>query len=214
MRQLLLGVLLLSQAAFAEGIDGWGRISAGGGFRWVPNWYFIGKAADAGTPVVPGISGGPELTASFGYGVSSALELSIDLVGGFETITLARQDGQQEEYISQIYGIQLGGRLTGSNVFFKGFMPYLSVQAGPLLSAITGTVNPQTERLLLAISAAVGATYRFTDRYGLSLEARYINSRSVLSPISGINVGGVAFSVLFTVFFPPPPKRDLDVPGF
>ncbi|MDP1828343.1 MAG: hypothetical protein Q8L48_34055 [Archangium sp.] len=214
MRRLLLGVLLLSSTALADGIDGWGRISVGGGFRWIPNWYFIDRAAQAGTPVLPGLSGGPQLTASFGYGVSSALELSIDLFGGFETINLALPDGQKQEYTSGAYGVLLGGRFTGNNVFFKGFMPYLAVQAGPLLSAITSRVNSQPERVLLAFSASAGATWRFADRYGISLEARYINSRSVLSPISGINVGGVAFSALFTIFFPPPPKRDLDVPGF
>lgn len=214
MRQLLLGVLLLSSTALAEGIDGWGRISLGGGFRWVPNWHFIGRAAQAGTPVIPGLSGGPQLQASFGYGVSSAFELSIDLLGGFETITLSLPDGQREEYLSGAYGAQLGGRLSSTDVFFKGFMPYLAVQAGPLLSSITSPSNSQPERVLLALSLSAGATYRFTDRYGISLEARYLNARSVLSPISGINVGGVAFSLSFTIFFPPPPKRDLDVPGF
>jgi hypothetical protein len=99
-------------------------------------------------------------------------------------------------------------------VFFKGFMPYAGLQAGPLLSSLTSRVNPQPERVLLAFSAFGGLTWRVAERYGITLEVRYINARAALWPISGINVGGVAFSAMFTLFFPPAVKRDLDVPGF
>ena len=214
MRNVLLGVLLLSSAAMGEGIDGWGRVSVGGGFRWVPNWHFIAKAAEAGTPVIPGINGGPQLTASFGYGVTASLELTVDLFGSYETFALTLPDDQKDEYTSAIYGAVLGGRLVGSNVFFKGFMPYLALQAGPMLSSISSRVNPLPERVLLAFCAGGGLTYRFADRYGITLDAKYIYARSAVPPISGINVGGVMFSAMFTIFFPPPPKRDLDVPGF
>lgn len=215
MRRLWLLLLMLSSsAAFADGIDGAGRVSLGGGFRWVPNWWFADHAAAAGTPVIPGLSGGPELTASFGYGVTANLEFSIDLLGGYENIALALPDGQRDEYTSAVYGAQVGGRFVGNNVFFKGLMPYAGLQAGPLLSSISSRVNPQPERVLFAFSALGGLTYRFAERYGLTLEARYINARAALWPISGINVGGVAFSAMFTIFFPPAVKRDLDVPGF
>lgn len=214
MRQLLLAVVLVSSAALGEGIDGMGRISLGGGFRWVPNWWFIEKAAEYGTPVIPGINGGPQLTASFGYGVSSVLELSIDLLGSYETFTLQLPDGQRAEYTSSMYGAALGGRLAGRDVFFQGFMPYLALQAGPLLSNISRKADPIPERVLFAFFASAGATYRFSDRYGITLEARYVLARNSVPPISGINVGGVLFSAMFTIFFPPAPKRDLDVPGF
>lgn len=213
-RSLWCLVLLLSSAAMADGVEGGGRVSFGGGFRWVPNWWFIDHAAAAGTPVIPGLSGGPQATASFGYGVSANLEISIDLLGSFETFALALPDGVRDEYTSAVYGAQVGGRLVGSNVPFKGLMPYLTVQAGPLLSNISSKANPQTERVLLAFSAGGGLTWRFAERYGLTLEARYMNARSAVSPISGINVGGVWFGVMFNIFFPPGPKRDLDVPGF
>ena len=214
MRQLLLGVLLLSSTAMGEGIDGWGRISLGGGFRWVPNWWFAAKAAEAGTPVIPGLNGGPQLTASFGYGVASSLELTVDLFGSYETFALALPNGQKDEYTSAVYGAVLGGRLVGNNIFFKGFMPYLALQAGPMLSSVSSRANPLAERLLLSFCAGGGLTYRFADRYGISLDAKYIYARSAVPPISGINGGGVAFSAMFTIFFPPPPTRDLDVPGF
>ncbi len=214
MRQALLAVVLLSSAALGEGIDGLGRISLGGGYRWVPNWHFIYKANQAGTPFVEGINGGPQATASFGLGVSSVIELSIDLLGSFETFKLALIDGGTEEYTSAMYGAQLGGRLTGTDVFFKGFAPYLSLQAGPLLSNVSSKSLPNYEKVLLALSASVGATYRFSPRYGIALDARYMLARATVPPISGINVGGFLFSAMFVLYFPSAPKRDLDVPGF
>lgn len=214
MRPWLLAVVLLSSAAMGEGIDGWGRVSVGGGFRWVPNWWFEEHAAALGTPVVPAMHGGPHLTASFGYGVGANLELAIDLLGSFNSFTLALPDGNLDEYTAAAYGAQLGGRLVGSNVFIKGLMPYLTVQAGPLLSNISSKTTHVPEKVLLAVSAGGGITYRFMDRYGVTLEARYMYARDAVPPISGINVGGVWFGAMFTIFFPPAPKRDLDVPGF
>ena len=207
-------VLLLSSTAMAEGIDGWGRISIGGGFRWVPNWWFADHAAALGTPVIPGLPGGPGANASFGYGVNANFELSIDILGSYQTFALALPDGTQDEYTSAAYGAQLGGRFVGSNVFVQGLMPYLTVQAGPWVSNISSRINPVPERLLFAFSAGGGLTYRFMDRYGITLEAKYMNARSAVTGISGINVGGVWFNAMFTIFFPPTPKRDLDVPGF
>jgi hypothetical protein len=214
MRKVSLVVMLLSTAAFAEGIDGLGRISIGGGFRWVPNWWFTERAAEFGAPVLPGLTGGPQANASFGLGVSPVMELTIDLLGSFETITLQLPDGNRDEITSAMYGAMLGGRLSSTNVFFKGFMPYLQVQAGPLLSNVSSKAFPTPERVLLAVSASGGATWRFSDRYGITLDARYVLARSAVSGVSGLNVGGVLFSAMFTIFFPPPPKRDLDVPGF
>ena len=214
MNRALLAVVLMSLPAFGEGIDGLGRITIGGGYRWVPNWHFIYKANQAGTPFVEGLNGGPQATASFGLGVSSVIELSIDLLGSFETFKLALIDGGTEEYTSAMYGAQLGGRLTGTDVFFKGFSPYLSLQGGPLLSNISSRTNPNSERVLLALSASGGASYRFSPRYGIALDARYVLARSVVPNISGINVGGVLFSAMFVLYFPSAAKRDLDVPGF
>lgn len=211
-RWLLVVALLAGGGAAAEGVDGWGRVSLGGGFRWVPNWWFEGRAAKAGTPVIPGANGGPQATASFGYGVTSLFELNIDLLGSFESIVLQLPDGARQEYLSAVYGAQLGVRLVFPVT--KALLPYLSVQTGPLLSNISNAENPQLERLLLAFTAGGGLTWRITDRYGLSLDVRYTHARSAIWPISGINVGGVWFGLMFNIFFPPSAKRDLDVPGF
>lgn len=213
MKRLVVVVLLLvGSVAQADGVDGWGRVSLGGGFRWVPNWWFAQRATEAGTPVIPGANGGPQATASFGYGVTSIFELNIDLVGSFETLTLQLPDGNRQEYLSAVYGAQLGARI----VFpvSKALFPYLTVQTGPLLSNIANAQNPQVERLLLAFTGGGGITWRFTDRYGVSLDVRYTYARSAIWPVSGINVGGVWFGLMFNIFFPPSAKRDLDVPGF
>lgn len=205
-------LLVCSTPALAEGIDGMGRIAVGGGFRWVPNWWFETRAAQAGTPVIPGVNGGPQVMASFGYGVSSMFELAIDLLGSFELINLQLPDGQRDEYTSAAYGAVIGGRFV-PNVS-KVLLPYLSVQLGPLLSNIANRANPQEEKLLLSLSAGGGLTWRITDRYGVSLDVRYVYARAAIWPISGINVGGVWFGLSFNIFFPSAPKRDLDVPGF
>jgi hypothetical protein len=201
-------------AAEASGVDGLGRVSVGGGFRWVPNGWFQSRAARAGTPVIPGIEGGPQASASFGLGVSSALEVSVDLVLAYQNINLRSAEGTTVSLDSLTAGGLLGGRLTATDVFFKGFMPFASVQAGPLLASITSASMTVPERVVLAVSASVGATWRFDDRYGITLEGRYLWARSVIPEISGINVGGVMASVMFTFFFPPSLKRDLEVPGF
>ena len=95
MRKLLFTVVLLSGAAFGEGIDGLGRISVGGGFRWVPNWYFSEHAAAVGTPVIPGLTGGPQLNASFGYGVAPVLEVLADKIVALPTSISRVENGTQ-----------------------------------------------------------------------------------------------------------------------
>jgi hypothetical protein len=206
--------LLVSGASWAQGIDGWGRISAGGGFRWVPNWWFQEKSAALDRAMIPTIDGGGQGTASFGLGVSSMLEISVDLVLGYQTFALHNPDGDSNPYTSLTAGALLGGRLVGTDVFFKGFMPYLSLQAGPVLSAISSHDQMVPEKVNLGLSAAGGATVKIGDRYGFTLEVRYLQARNAVPGISGINVGGVWFTAMFTYFFAPALKRDLDVPGF
>jgi hypothetical protein len=206
----VIGLLLAATPASAGSVEGWGRISLGGGYRWVPNWYFAEKAAAAGRPIeVPSV-GGPQGTASFGLGVNAWLEVAIDLFAGYDAFTLA----PQEAFTSIAYGAMLGGRLVAADLFVKGFMPYVVLQAGPMLAQVQSPLTKDPEKLMGALAAGGGATWRFSDRYGVSLEAKWIYGRNFVTDISGINVGGVWFTASFTIFFPPAPKRDLDVPGF
>jgi hypothetical protein len=205
---------ILALNAQAEGIDGLGYVAVGGGFRWLPNWWFQGKAAAAGTPVIPSIDGGPQITGSFGLGVMSWLAVSITLLGGYHGFALSTPDGGRDEYSSVTAGGLLGGRIMGSDVFFKGFYPYLDLQVGPLLAVIGGPREVIPEKAVLGLSAAGGFMWKFFGNYGVSVEARYVQARASVPGISGINVGGVWFTAMFTVFFPPAIKRDLSLPGF
>ncbi len=207
-------VLLWQCAAWGEGIDGLGRISIGGGFRWVPNWWFIEKAAQAGTPVIPGLSGGPQATVSFGYGATSWIECAVDFLVGYERFALALPEGGRLDYTSVTYGALIGVRAVASDFLVAGLMPYVSGQLGPVLSNISAPHESIPEKALLAFSAGGGLTYRLNSRFGLAVEARYLYGRNQVPPISGINVGGVWFSAMLTLFFPPTSKRDLDLPGF
>jgi len=211
---VLVCALLLGSAGWAQGIDGVGRISVGGGFRWVPNWWFQSHAADLGTPVIPTVDGGGAGFASFGLGVTTSLEVSIDLLFGYHEFALRAVDGGTRPFSSLTAGAVIGGRLVGTDVFWKGFSPYLSAQAGPMLSALSARDAKIPEKVTVGFVGGGGFTQKIMDRYGVGLDVRYVYARNAVPDISGINVGGVMFSVHFTVFFPPALKRDLDVPGF
>lgn len=206
--------MLLATSSLASGIDGWGRISVGGGLRWIPNWWFVDRAAEAGRPVIDHVPLGGHGNASFGYGVSSWLEVSVDIFGGYQAISLQHPEGRRLEYGSFAAAAMLGGRLVAKDIFGKGFSPWLSVQGGGLLSSISGPEIEIPERLMPSFAAGGGFDIRFTEHYGLSLDARYIYGRSYVPPISGINVGGLWVTLSVVFFFPPDAKRDLAVPGF
>ncbi len=206
---LLVGVLFAAPA-LAEGIEGMGRISVVGGYKWTPNGYFEGKAAQAGHPLTgrtPGIEG----SASFGYGVNSFAEVAIDLFGGWETFTL---DGYQP-FSSTIYGGLIGLRVTSTTLFGRSLVPHLGAQAGPAVAQITSPSFDLGERVLLAATGNIGVTWRFVERFGITLDVRYMYARLFVADISGANIGGVFFSIGATMYFPGSPERkDLSVPGF
>ncbi|MGV3619779.1 MAG: hypothetical protein ACO1OB_03120 [Archangium sp.] len=215
MKRVVLSLLMLAaSSSFASGIEGWGRISVGGGPRWIPNWWFVDNAAMAGTPVINHVPLGGHGNASFGYGVTAFLEVTVDIFAGYEAFALQGLDGQRMEYGSFAGAAMLGGRLVAKDIFGKGFSPWLSVQGGGLLSSLNGPNVEIFERLMPSFAAGGGFDIRFNERYGMSVDARYLYGRSYVPPISGINVGGMWFTVSVVFFFPPDSKRDLAVPGF
>lgn len=212
-RPVVLALALLPLLAQAGGIDGVGRVSLGPGFRWIPNWYFHDRAREQGTPIAPGPEGGPDLAFSFGYGVTRIFEVTIDLLGGWQPFTVQQPTGDVA-YNAWMGSGLLGLRVVGSDVLFRGFMPYLCVQAGPLFSSIQSDhLSEPAERLALGASAGAGFDYRFGN-LGLGLDVRYLYSRAIVPGISGMNVGGVLFGLHFTIFVPASAKQELDVPGF
>jgi hypothetical protein len=211
-RALALVLVLGASAAHAQAsIDGWGRITVLGGYRWTPNWYFNGRAAEAGYPVEKPSIGGPAVTASFGYGATSVIELAVDAFFAWETFKLANL----EPFNAFTYGGGIGPRLVKGDLFFRGFSPWVAVQAGPIFATVQSpSLANNPERVLGAIFVAGGFHLRVADRWAITFDVRWIYARAMVPEISGINVGGVVFSLGVTSFFPPPPKRELDVPGF
>jgi hypothetical protein len=210
----LLGALaaLGTAEAWAEStsVDGWGRLTVFGGYRLVPNGYFAGRAAEAGSPMLHASVGGPQGGASFGYGTLSFVEICIDLLIGYETFEL---EGQLP-YSSVTYGGLLGVRLTRLDWLVPGLAPFLGMQGGPILANVSSGSNPQPEKLQLAFSVNAGFNYRFAERFAFNVDVRWMYARYYVDPIAGANVGGLWFSAGFTFFFTPAPKKDLDVPGF
>ncbi len=205
-RMLTLSMLLMPRAWAADPaeqprrtIDGMGRVTVGGGVRWVPNGYFAGRAETAGFALLDKPLLSPQGTASFGYGANDLIEVAIDLLIGYEGFRLANKE---TPYTSLTYGGMLGGRLTKVDFLLRGLIPYVGAQFGPILATVTTSSSPQAERLLTGYAVTAGVTYLFVDRFGISLDLRYLWARSVVNDISGINVGGLFISLGFTVVFP------------
>lgn len=209
-------VCATSTSAWANGTstDGIGRISVGGGLRWTMNNWFNSRAAEKGyAPNSDGFSTAPlgfQGTASFGYGAFDWFELAVDLFVGFESFGLQGHD----PFTSTSYGALIGVRATRYDFPLPGLVPYIGFQTGPMLSTVTSSSAPGNESVLQAWSANAGAAYRFTDRFGIFLDVRYLHGRVFVADIAGRNVGGVFVSAGVAFFFPASPKRDLDVPGF
>jgi hypothetical protein len=192
-----------------QSIEGWGRVTVLGGYRWVPNWYFEGKAAAAGDPVLRPSQGGPAVIGSFGYGATDWLEISVDLFGSYDSFGLQRSG----LFSAFTYGAVLGPRLSRANLFFRGFTPFLGAEAGATFALVSSAAVNAGERLLPGFTAVAGFHLRIADRWALTFDARWIYARSVIPGISGLNVGGVLVSVGITAFFPPRPQ-ELQAPGF
>ena len=165
----------------------------------------------SGTPVARKSIGGPAGVVSFGYGALDWLEVAIDAFVAYDSFAL-QGDGKNEEFTNVSYGALLGIRITTMDFPFKGFIPYLSLQLGPTLSTVSSPLRPGYEKLQSSYAPGLGFTYRFTERFGLSFDAKWMYARGFVENISGINVGGFWFSAGLAIFFPAAPKRDLDVP--
>ena len=210
MRAALL-ILLASSPALALGsIEGEGRVSIQGGYRWSPDDHFEQAAAAAGNPIVRKSWGGLQGSAGFGYGALEWLEAAIDLFGGWESFDL---DGYAR-FHSVSYGAMLGARFVARDLFFQGFQPWIGVQVGPTIINISTASFGIPETVVAGLAVSGGVMFRFGDRFALTLEARYLMARGMVPGIGGLNGGGGWFSVGFAMFFAPSMKRDLPVPGF
>jgi hypothetical protein len=212
----VVALLAVGSPALADSpTDGVGRISIGGGLRWTPNWYFDDRASAQGRattgaeePVTAPF--GPQGLVSFGYGAFEWFEVAIDLFVGYESFQLQGW----LPFTSVSYGALIGVRATRYDFPLPGLVPYVGVQTGPMLVTVTSPSVPQSEALMQAFSVNGGAAYKITDRLGLFVDVRWILGRVFVADIAGRNVGGIFASAGLTIFFPPSPKRDQDLPGF
>lgn len=212
-KAVLLCAFLLAGSAFAGGVENAGRISVGGGVRWVPNWFLAGKAVEANTPLVDHLQFGPSLNASFGYGVMSWLELSIDFFGGWEALAIQNADGSIGRFNSFMGAGAIGARLVGKRLWGP-VSPWLSVQGGGLFSSLSGPGVEHQEKFQPSVFAGGGIDINVNNSYGLSLDVRYLYGRNMFPGISSFNAGGVMVTLSFVIFFAPDEKRELQVPGF
>lgn len=199
---LLAALLLTLPAAAQVATEGASRISVLPGWRWTPNDHFAGSAARAGFPRTEASSGGPQLTAAFGYMATSNLEIAIDLFAGFETLSL--------ETFGDVTSVSYGALLQLRSVFEWGPVnPYLGIGLGPtLVLTDPASVDRDTnERLLTGYTADAGVTFRLSEALGLTLFARWLLARGFVPEVGGINAGGLWGGLGITFLLPGEPSR-------
>jgi hypothetical protein len=206
-RAVLLASVLAGSTALAQErtIEGMGRVAVQGGYRWTPNPDFARRAAEQQHPVVGGLTGGPQFSASFGYAPLDWVEATIDLFVGFEDFRL---EGY-ETFTSTTYGALLGVRLAKMDFPVRGLVPYVGAQLGPALSFISGKSIAGAERLNTGYSLNAGLTVRVKDRWGVGFDARYLFAMGDLPGVATINAGGLWVSLSVTYFIPAGPKDPL-----
>ncbi len=213
MRGAVLAVVLMSASAFSASrtLDNTGRITVMAGYRYTPNGYFIDKAKAAASDYSLVGPGGLYGGASFGYGAFEWCELLIDAFVAWEQFKL---QGHQEPFTSFSYGALLGVRITRNDFPIEGVVPHLGLQVGPVLSIVSSSTEPGTEKVQNGYMFSAGFTWRFADRFGLTFDVRYLMARHFVADIAGMSVGGLMFSLGFTTYFIPPPKTENELQLF
>ncbi len=207
-RALGLALWVAGSTAFAadeRSLEGMGRIAVQGGYRWTPNAEFMRRAAEQLHPVVGGMSGGPQFSASFGYSPLDWVEATIDLIVGFENFRLEGLD----QLTSTTYGALLGVRIAKMDFPVHGLVPYFGAQLGPVLSFITGKAITSAERLNTGCSINAGLTVRVGDHWGVGFDARYLFARGDVSEVATLDAGGLWVSLSISYFIPAGPKDPL-----
>ncbi len=187
-------------------LEGAGRISLQGGYRYTPNGDFIRRAEAAGFPVEGGaIIGGPQFSGSFGYAPLDWMEATIDVIVGFESFRLRDLD----TFTSTTYGALIGVRLAKTDFPFQNLVPHIGAQIGPVLSFISGTSIAGSERFNTAYSLNAGLTFRFAERWAAGFDVRYLFAYGALPEVATFNAGGLWGSLSVTYFIPSGPKDPL-----
>ena len=182
-----------SAHAFSEGT---GRISVLPGWRYTPNDFFAGSAQKAGFPLEQASPGGPQLTASFGYMATDAIEIAIELFGGFESLQL--------QNYGEVTSVSYGAEVVVRGYFDAGrFHPYLGGGVGPVFAYTTGgDTRDSTERLITGYLVNAGVSWELSDRLALTLDAKWLIARGLVRDIGGVNSGGLWTGIGVTWLLP------------
>lgn len=210
-RAILFVVILLAipSEAAPESIEGSGRLTFLGTYRWVPNWYFDGRAAATNHKYESPWGGGPGGIISGGYGVTKNIEITLDLFGLYNPFKVTPWGNVD----AVTYGASVGGNFVVNNLFFDGFFPYIGAQGAFVLVNMRADGLKIPERVTGGLVIAGGFHLRFHDAWAFTLDIRWMMARSVFPQISGINAGGLMGSIGVTYFFAPQ-ARTATVPGF
>jgi hypothetical protein len=213
---LSLFAALVASTAFAQGgapsLEGEGRISIQGGWRYVSNSTFY-NGYYSQRPALersPQAHGGPLIVGSFAYAVTDLVEVGIDLFGTAERIQLT---GQPQLTVLN-YGALLGLRFMGwLDLGPEGTVPFLGLLTGPMLASSRFQGEPVRELVSQAWAGNAGATLRLTPRWGLTLEYRLVFARGPVrrpgEQFGSFNAGGSWLSLGVNYTFPsePGPSR-------
>jgi hypothetical protein len=213
---LSLFAALVASTALAQGgapsLEGEGRISIQGGWRYVANSTFYDGyySQDPALERAPQSRGGPLVVGSFAYAVTDRIEVGIDLFGAAERIQLT----DQPQLTVLNYGALLGLRFTTWLDFGpEGTVPFVGLLTGPMLASSKFQGEPVRELVSQAWAGNAGATLRLTPRWGLTLEYRLVFARGPVrkldKPLGSFNAGGSWLSLGVNYTFPsePGPSR-------
>jgi hypothetical protein len=200
---LTLALVLCGSAAAAQSMEGTGRVTVLGGWRYSPNDHFLRSARAAGFEPTAS-PGGPQLTGTFAYAATSALEVAVDLFAGTERLRLQGA----EAVSSTTYGALVGFRAFSPLGTRGTVIPNGGLALGPGLAYTAGgPEGGSSERLITVYAGMVGLSWRLSDTFALSADVRLLLGRGFVPGISGLNAGGLWGGLGATWIFPGEPER-------
>ncbi|QRK05852.1 hypothetical protein JQX13_37800 [Archangium violaceum] len=223
-RFLLLCALLAAASASAQEyeeplapLNGVGRITVQGGWRLTTNSTFrdsfYSLPAHQGMERAPASPGGPFLAGSFGYSVSELIELGIDVFATAEQLRLTGAPTLTNITYGGLVGLRF--QTLWDILTPEGVVPFVGLQTGPTLVYSLAEKAGRREVVTQTWVGSMGATFRFSSRWGLTAEYRlaFARGRSAFSNLpeyknlASFNAGGNWFALGVTYMLAPEPSR-------
>ncbi len=202
-----LAALTASAQDGAPSLEGVGRISIQGGWRYAANTtfydHFYSLPESQGLVRASPSRGGPLAVGSFAYGISDLVEIGIDLFAHGQRLQLTGQP----QLTTVGYGAMVGLRFRSwLDIGPDGMVPFLGLLTGPMLAAAAFEGQPIRETFSQAWAGTVGATFRLNPTWGISAEFRQVFARGAVGRIDqnfgSFNAGGSWLTVGVNYTFP------------